>query len=315
MVTLVAGFILTSMVTAIIGYGDRLAWSLDHIAKGRLFLAFLLYFLYFLLNAYGWTLVLRILGAKLPSSRGIRIWITSEACRWLPGSIWSYGARATQAAECGISHLVSGASLLLELCLSLVGWATVAVSAAIIYRSELTTVARVVPLNIHRGTIICGGSAFVVLLLACGWVGRRGRFQVRCMERLQTLSRLRPDARLTGTLLLYYVPMCCLNGLALYQVVLAVSTESTAPIVGVMGANAAAWLIGFFAIFAPGGLVIREGALATLLAIWLPLEVALSIAVVWRMLQIVEELLLVSALSLPLWATQATAWQPSSGER
>jgi len=69
----------------------------------------------------------------------------------------------------------------------------------------------------------------------------------------------------------------------------AVTPESNVPLLAVIGANAAAWLIGFFAIMAPGGLVVREGAMATLLVAWLPAEQAIAAAIIWRFLQIAVE--------------------------
>ncbi len=306
------GLIVTSIVSAIIGCSDQLSMGLERIDLFRLSLAFIFYFLYFLLNALGWTLVLGAFGQELPPGAGIRVWITSEACRWLPGSIWSYGARAAQAAKYGVSPLVTGASLGLELILSLVAWTSVAVVSTLLHRTDLAVLVRNASLTNHRTTIICSLGMLVFALIVCGWLCRCDfPRRPRIVDHLQTLSRLRPDARKVATLLAYYVPMSCLNGLALYQVVLAFHPETEAPVVWVLGANAIAWLIGFFAVFAPGGLVIREGTLATLLAVWLPLELALSIAVAWRMLQMVEELLLVTALSVPLWLKRTPTLQQS----
>ena len=49
-----------------------------------------------------------------------------------------------------------------------------------------------------------------------------------------------------------------------------------------MGANAAAYIIGYAAIFAPGGIGVREVTLSGLLAQVMPLELAAAIAVIAR---------------------------------
>ncbi|NNM30991.1 MAG: hypothetical protein HKO57_15840, partial [Akkermansiaceae bacterium] len=57
-----------------------------------------------------------------------------------------------------------------------------------------------------------------------------------------------------------------------------------------IGIAGAAWLIGFWAIGVPGGIGVREGALAWLLAHSGSLEAGMAVAVLWRALQVVVEL-------------------------
>ena len=87
--------------------------------------------------------------------------------------------------------------------------------------------------------------------------------------------------------------MCALNGIAFCFVLNAVTAGSSIPWLVVIAANAVAWLVGFFAIFAPGGLVVREGTLALILSPWLPAEQAIAAAIVWRLVQIAAELMCV----------------------
>ena len=57
-----------------------------------------------------------------------------------------------------------------------------------------------------------------------------------------------------------------------------------------IGANAAGWLLGFFAIGIPGGIGVREAGAALVLSPLLPWPEATLAAACWRVLQIVAEL-------------------------
>ncbi len=74
-------------------------------------------------NTLGWTMVLWAMGRPLPARTGARIWLTSEAFRWLPGSVWAYGSRGVLAARAGIPPAVAAVSLLWELWITVLAWA------------------------------------------------------------------------------------------------------------------------------------------------------------------------------------------------
>ena len=76
-------------------------------------------------NAHGWWLVLRAQRQTLPPATALRIWLSSEACRWLPGSVWSFGSRTLLGVKAGIGPLAAGSSLALELVLTMAAWAAV----------------------------------------------------------------------------------------------------------------------------------------------------------------------------------------------
>jgi hypothetical protein len=88
---------------------------------------------------------------------------------------------------------------------------------------------------------------------------------------------------------LFYVAMALFNGAILLIIVWSVPDGASCPASAVIAANALAWLVGFFAIFAPGGLVVRETCLATLLAQWMLPEGAIAVALAWRLVQIASE--------------------------
>ena len=79
-----------------------------------------------------------------------------------------------------------------------------------------------------------------------------------------------------------------LNGAVNSVLLNAVSTENV-PWVAMIAATATAWIIGFFAVFSPGGILVREAALAALLLPWLPYETGFILAILSRFAQLIAE--------------------------
>lgn len=65
-----------------------------HLSIPILFAALTAVTVLFILDAYGWVLILRILGQRPSTLRAIRIWMISSIARYIPGGIWSYVSRA-----------------------------------------------------------------------------------------------------------------------------------------------------------------------------------------------------------------------------
>jgi len=82
--------------------------------------------------------------------------------------------------------------------------------------------------------------------------------------------------------------MAALNGAVNSVLLNAVSFENV-PVIAMIAATATAWIIGFFAFFSPGGILIREAALAALLLPWLPYETGFALAILSRFAQLIAE--------------------------
>lgn len=68
----------------------------------------------FILDAYGWVLILRLLAARPSTLQGIRIWMISSIARYIPGGVWSYMSRAELARHENINLATLSLSLWLE---------------------------------------------------------------------------------------------------------------------------------------------------------------------------------------------------------
>jgi len=101
-----------------------------------------------------------------------------------------------------------------------------------------------------------------------------------------------------GVTLLYYVVLCVVNGLGFYVVLRSLCPVSISPS-AVVGINAFGWIAGLLAVGAPGGIGVRDATAAVMLAGMMPPEDAIVGAVVWRVVQMLDELLCVGLCWLP----------------
>ncbi len=287
--------------------------SLNDIQWTSLVWAAVCYALFCVANAYGWSLILRALRHAIPSGQAISLWLRCEALRWLPGSVWNFGARSVEAHNRGVPQLMGAASMTLELFYSILGRFLIVVIACALTASELRAVVVQVPLQ-HIAISAIGIG--VVMLTMIVIVQRRGRLgQASQRSQLRDVTRVLATSRhLVSKLFVlqgYYVVVSLLQGYALVHIVRGIHPYCPASTLTLIAINSAAWLVGFFAIFAPGGLVVREAFLATVLAAWCSPVESISIAVIWRMLQItVEASILVCVLAIRVRQTRNSANLP-----
>lgn len=258
---------------------SHLTWSMTA--------ALVLAIAYRVINAYGWTLVLRAMGTPVDGGTATRLWLISESRRWLPGSIWGYVSRASMANRIGIPLPIGVASMLLELLL-VIAAAGLMVVPGLIYSAApvanaLATWGPRLLLPTLLGCVAVG--AIVALgghrVIARKWHHLRSRW-----EHLKDMSIDRSRIAWAGA---FFVLMNGMNGIITACITYAADSQHSVPFLAVIAASSAAWLIGFFAIFSPGGLVVREAAFAAMLLPWLPYTESLTIAVLARLLQFIAE--------------------------
>jgi glycosyltransferase 2 family protein len=102
---------------------------------------------------------------------------------------------------------------------------------------------------------------------------------------------------------LVYIALNSAHGLGFWLMLAGMGYQHTVSPVAAVGANAAGWLVGFFAIGVPGGIGVREAGAALLLSPIMPWQEAALAAALWRVLQIVTEL-----ASLLLWLCLGSAY-------
>jgi uncharacterized membrane protein YbhN (UPF0104 family) len=113
----------------------------------------------------------------------------------------------------------------------------------------------------------------------------------RLLSQFKSLARLHLRGRTVSVVFIDYVFLGIANGVICWIVVRGALGESSVPLGEVIAINALAWLVGFFAIFAPAGLGVREATFAVLFSIWFPFDQGLLAAAAWRLVQITSEII------------------------
>ena len=255
------------------------------------FSATFLAIIYRIVNPFGWNLVVQGMGHKVSAIESTRIWLLAESRRWLPGGIWGYTSRAVASQKIGLTKTAASASMAIELLATIAAAACVSViGIAIYYRELYSTVAE---LSANSGlsqgtalwfTVASIGTAAVVWLLR----NKLKQKISKAAQKFESLRSVKIQPKWLAGSIGYLTLMAVLNG-AINSVLLnAVSTESV-PLVAMIAATATAWIIGFFAFFSPGGILVREAALAALLLPWLPYEVGFALAILSRFAQLIAE--------------------------
>ncbi len=292
-----AGMIVVSIAIASRKLMGQLGDHLHRLNWWWLGLATILTVIYRFFNAACWSISLGAVGQPTSTRTASREWLASEACRWLPGSVWNFGSRTVLASRRGVPIQSAGAGMFVELSITIFSWVLLSALGALKFPAMLR------PWNtwesIPREYVVAATTALLVITAIAGFLMRSliARKAIVLRERLREVTKIRPSSPHLLGALAAYVGLGIFNGAGLIVVLLGLGAPEVPP-TAVIGANAIAWLIGFFAIFAPGGLVIREGALAALLSPWLPIELGILVATTWRLVQIAAELLSLAALGL-----------------
>lgn len=204
-----------------------------------------------------WRMLLRRWNSPLGVRDATSIWFVSSLGKYVPGKLWTIGAMAVLASEAGASPIAAtGSSVIMQLVNIAAGFSVVALAGAgdVLAASPLLKTASWIVLAL---TVI--GLSLGPQLLAVA-VGTATRLLRRPPVQLPTISR--------GTLLLVFganAAAWIAYGIGFGLFWSALLGRGGGVSMAALAVYTASYLIGFLAIFAPGGIGVREAALAGLL--------------------------------------------------
>ena len=246
---------------------------------------------YRIANPLGWNLIVKGMGHNAGVSETTRIWLLAESRRWLPGGIWGYTSRAVASQEIGMTKTAATASMAIELLVTITAAVCVSIIGMVVHYGELHSAASELFLELGLDSNLVLASVFAgVVAIASVWI-LRNQLKQKIIVASQKFESLRGVSIKTNWLagaVGYFVLMTVLNGAVNSVLLNAVSTENV-PWVAMIAVTATAWIIGFFAVFSPGGILVREAALAALLLPWLPYETGFTLAILSRFAQLIAE--------------------------
>ena len=214
-----------------------------------------------------WLVILRRLGSPV-RWRSAAIYLQAQIGKYVPGGVWQYASRGAMARGYGLS---------------------------------VRAVARSLPIEL--GATVCAAGAFA--FLAIGWWG-----VIAAAAAIATVSGVgtyldggRASLRLAAQTIPLYAATWPLIGVSFWMTARAFLDVSVSDIALYTGAFAAAWIVGLIAIYAPGGIGVREAVLVAILGPRIGSADALVVAAASRVVFTVADLI-PAALSLPLLRRQ-----------
>ncbi len=256
------------------GWGLRPGWLIAALALAVANL--------FLLGG-AWVDLLRALGGSIGFLEGMRAWTWTNLGRYLPGRIWQISALTLYLREKrGLGGIGLASSLALQVLL-------LAVGGAVVFAVLGVPLAAGDPLLVGAAVAATGGG--LIVALNPSMVARGTAWLSRAMG--EAPQAVRPRRRALWRIAAVVAVSWGVNGLSLWMLWRGAGAAAGPGVAFWTGAYAAAYLTGYVAIFAPAGLVVREGALAGLLVAFggVNAAAAAGIAILSRLLAVASELL------------------------
>jgi glycosyltransferase 2 family protein len=214
-----------------------------------IFAATAIVLLTYLLLIETWRRIITGSGQGLTFANAARIWFVSNLGKYVPGKIWSIAAMTVMARDRDVSAgVAAGSSVLIQL-------VTIAAGIAVV----LVTGAEAVD---HPSiALIAAAAILVALAFAPRFLPAMGRVAASLTGREISLPRI--HAPLLWMTVASSVISWIAYGVAFQLFVRGIVGSSAGATTSYIAVYAASYIIGFLALFAPGGAVVRESAIVT----------------------------------------------------
>jgi len=202
-----------------------------------------------------WRATVRAWGERIGVAEAARIWFVSNLGRYVPGKVWQIGAMGVMAQRAGVSPVAAvGSALVVSLVHVVVGFAVVAATGReLLVRTAGASTLLPVAIGVMGAAV----------LLAPWLLPPLARLAARITRREIAMPALPPRAIWIAAL----GSACAwiLFGLAFRELTGALLGGTTGEAVTYIAVFSLSYLLGFIALFAPGGIGIRELSMAALL--------------------------------------------------
>ncbi|MBI3763077.1 MAG: flippase-like domain-containing protein [Chloroflexi bacterium] len=230
---------------------------------------------FFVLAAYGWSRTLRATGSAISAPRAMSISLMTQPYKYLPGGLGLYVGRSILFLRSDNSPERAVQSTAIELILMVLTGAVFAAPLA------LQNVAQ-------DGSAMAALALLPVLLIGLRWLQRSRWAETRPFRQLLQWSGLgHLPLRDLGVLFLLFAARWIVLGASLMALAEAIGISAISLFWPFVSMYALAWTVGFLTPL-PGGLGVREVALAALLTPTLP-QSALTLAILARLMWIAGE--------------------------
>ncbi|MCL4458354.1 MAG: lysylphosphatidylglycerol synthase domain-containing protein [Chloroflexi bacterium] len=250
---------------------SRYEWAVNYL---YLSFSFLLYPITFLLLAWGWSSIIRGLGAACGFWLNLQIYAQAALAKRIPGTLWYVAGRVYLYNQQGVHRSVTLMGTFIEIALIILSGASLSLLTIPFYFETV---------NNQIGFFMVLPLLSVLILASPKIVSAMGRFFWR-MDRGQSASL--PEMKIADILgcLLIYIVTWVLGGVVLYCLTKAIYPLEVQQLPQIISVWVVAGTISSVVLFAPSGLGVREISLSLLLSRYLPLSIAIVVALLFRVL-------------------------------
>ena len=259
-------------------------WTIDW---SRLALATLCVLVAYSAFVLSWRRILLHLGGRLTVRDAHRVWYIGNLARYVPGKVLQLAGTAYLARAKGVSPVLTVSASLTSQVFVLVAGLVVAAATLPELAAGAAQLEALWPVGLGLAAVLL----LVVLTPALDLVYRLALRALGRSEYHETVPLGEKVVLLVANLFAWAA-----FGTGFWLFVRAVAPIEADALVPMIGISAAGYVGGYLAVFVPGGLGVREGLYALLLAAYVPPSMAVAIAIFCRLWLTACELLPVSAL-------------------
>lgn len=226
-----------------------------------------------------WLVIVRHAGSPAPWRRGLNWFFVGQLGKYVPGGIWPIVGQAELAHRATTPRSIAYSTTALSMVATLLGAALTAAITGML--SPAGT--RVLPALLAVGLAAC------IAILASA---RIRAWLHRLVDRVTTRELRLPELRWFSGIVARYLPVWVLfSGMNVFTVEALGGTLDAPLVLTVIYATCVSWIAGFVIIGLPGGLGVREAVFISMMTVPLGAGVAVSVAVVSRVVSVVVDLL------------------------
>ena len=219
-----------------------------------------------------WQIILEGLGYKMSFARSWWVITASFLAKYIPGHVWAVGGRMILCKAEGVSEKISGTAMIIEMMGLLLG----SLLAGIVC----------IPFMLAQGVpswiwLMILPAAILIVLLFSPLLFALLRWSAKIFLKREVTLATSP-ARFGAAVLLYFIS-ALIQGAAFFCLIRAIYPISLKFLPGAIGLYNGAWAVGFLSLITPGGLGVREGAMAFLLKYFIPVPLAVIISILARL--------------------------------
>lgn len=273
----IATALLVTLAWAVWNQHAAIIEAARHVSTFQLTGIFLIMLPIYPLSVLAWYRLVTALGGKVTLKEGFAIWMLSNVARLLPGTIWQWIGRGYLAGEYGVSATQATLSIAYEIALVVMTALVVGLASVPLWPVHLA-----LPWWLSLAGLVPAVFLWPTTLPAV----------VRAYQRVRKLPN-DPVPRLSIAVLLSVFGLntaqLLVNGAAIWYLVSLFAPQPPIHILAYAGMYALTWLLGYVTIVSPGGLGVADASLAGLLAAQIAASVGSAVALLYRILLLVSE--------------------------